>query len=103
MIEQAVQQKKHVDHNIYYFKDYHCHKPFFKKNVKITVGITAADTYYLIQNIVYQQKQILALSREEDAHTVYLVEARIQNGQLTHILQLSEEYQSEIVQFLGVI
>ena len=103
MMEQAVQQKKHVETNIYYFEDYHCQKPFFKQNVKIKVGAAAEDTYYLLKNIVYKQKQILALKRDHENHTVFLVEARIQNGKLTHILQLSEEHQTEIIQYLGAI
>ncbi len=64
--------------------------------MKITMGNPTNDTYYLVKNVVYKGKQILAMKQILDSNTIILVEAKIEDGQLIHISKLSEEFLGDI-------
>lgn len=83
--------------NLYYFMEYKNRKPFFKKPIKITIGNPLNEIYYMIENFVFEGKQILALKQENDPNTIVLVEAKIEEGQLTHVSMLSDEFIGKIV------
>lgn len=78
------------------FTKYKDKRPFFQKLVKIQVETPALVTYYIVKNIVYNEMQILALKKEIDANTIFLVEAKIKDGQLKYISRISNECLSEI-------
>jgi len=81
---------------LYNFMEYKKVKPYFEKPIKITMGNPINDTYYLVKNIVYKGKQILAMKQKQDSNTIILVEAKIVNGQLIHISRLSEEFLGDV-------
>jgi hypothetical protein len=80
----------------YHLMEYKIPKPFLLKPIKITVGNPLNDTYYMVKNIVYRKKQILALKREEDQNTIILVEAKIADGQLKYLSMLSDEVLNKV-------
>jgi hypothetical protein len=78
------------------FTKYKDKRPFFQKLVKIQVETPTLDTYYIVKNIVYNEKQILALKKEIDSNSIFLVEAKIVDGQLKYISMISNECLCEI-------
>jgi hypothetical protein len=100
MMHQPLVSEKVVNSNLYYFRDYKKKKPFFKSPMKISIDAPYSETYYLVNNIVYNDKQILALKKEQDSLTIFLVEAQIEDGQLASISKLSEQYVEEIANLL---
>jgi hypothetical protein len=96
MIRQEFMRDQLTYGKIYDFKEYKQKKPFFQKPIKITVETPTYDTYYMIKNVVYKEKQILALKKEMEPNTIVLVEAKIKDGQLKYISMLPDEYISEI-------
>lgn len=96
MIQQDIMRDQLTCGKIYNFVEYKQKKPFFQKPVKITVETHPNDTYYLIKNVVYKEKQILALKNEMDPNTIILVEAKIKDGKLKYISMLPEEYLGDI-------
>lgn len=71
-------------------------RPFFQNPIKIQVETPTFDTYYMVKNVVYKEKQILVLKKEMDSNTLFLVEAKIIDGQLKNISMLPNEYLGEI-------
>lgn len=87
----------HSNGQIYNFFEYKNTKPYFKYPIKITVSNnTINGTYYLLKNIVYKGRQILALSKEQEPNTIILAEGEIMDGQLQYLLRLSDESINEI-------
>jgi hypothetical protein len=85
---------------IYNFLEYKNKKPFFLDPINIKVGNPINETYLLVKNVVFKEKQILALRRERDTNTVILVEAKIENGELTYISKLRDEYFGDVSKML---
>jgi len=100
MMHQPLVNEKRVSSNLYYFRDYIKKKPFFNSPMKISIDAPYSETYYLINNIVYNDKQILALKKEQESLTIFLVEAKIEAGQLASISRLSEQHVKEIAHLL---
>lgn len=75
-------------------------KPFFKHPIKITLGYPINCSYYIVKNVVYMGKQILAMKQENDTNTIVLVEGKIENGQLTCISMLTEECLGDVSKIL---
>jgi hypothetical protein len=71
-------------------------RPFFVKPIKITMGYPINDTYYIVKNVVYKGKQILAMKQKKDSNTIILVEAKIKDGKLVHISKISEDVLGDI-------
>ncbi|WP_318507742.1 hypothetical protein [Bacillus sp. T3] len=87
----------HNSGQIYNFFEYKNTKPYFKYPIKITVCSNPInDTYYMLKNIVYKGRQILALSKEQEPSTIILAEGEIMDGQLQYLLRLPDESISEI-------
>ncbi|MDR7235712.1 hypothetical protein [Neobacillus drentensis] len=101
MIQQQRNSAKQVYGKLYNFVEYKKHKPYFDKPMKITIGSPLNETYYLIKNLVYRGKQILAMKEKQDSNTIILVEAKIRDGQLIHISKLSAEYLGAVSGMLG--
>lgn len=97
MIHQPLVKEKRLNGNLYYFRDYVKKRPFFKSPMKILIDTPCGDTYYMVNNVVYKDKQILALKKDQDSQTIFLVEANIEQGQLASISKLSDEYLGEVV------
>ncbi|NRD79402.1 hypothetical protein HPT25_18735 [Bacillus sp. BRMEA1] len=87
---------QNIGNKVYNFIEYKKNKPFFLKPMKIMVETPEKDTYYLIKNVVYKGKQILALKKDNDPNTIILVEANIHDGQLKYISMLPDEYVKDI-------
>jgi hypothetical protein len=85
---------------IYHYKHYKRNRPYFTKPVKITVAEPINGTYFMIKNLVYNQKQILVLKTERSSNTIILVEAKIKDGELKYLSRLSDEMVSEISKLL---
>ncbi|MEH7253886.1 hypothetical protein V7111_17320, partial [Neobacillus niacini] len=68
--------------------------------IKITVGNPINDTFHMVKNIVYKEKQIFALKREEDQTNIILVEATIECGQLKCISRLSDDVLTEVIKIV---
>lgn len=81
---------------LYQFIDYKKRQPFFRKPIKILMGSPINETFYMVENIVYEGKQILALKQENNLNTIVLVEAKIEDGQLKQVSRISNEFLSEI-------
>lgn len=96
MIHQPLLNETQMTGNLYSFSEYKKKKPFFKKPLKISVGSSFVETYYMVNNVVFNEKQILALRKERDSQIVFLVEAIIEDGQLTCISKLPEEELGEL-------
>ncbi|MCH6266828.1 hypothetical protein [Neobacillus citreus] len=99
--EQHILSENRENGKVYNFFDYKRRKPFFREPVKITIENPISDTYYMVKNLVYEGKQILALKKEQDPNTIVLVEGKIKDGQLIHISRLSEECVGKISSILG--
>lgn len=82
--------------SIYNFMDYKRKKPFFRQSLKIRIASPIQDTYYMVKNLVYEGKQILALKKEHDPNTIVLVEGKFIDGQLVNISMIPEESLGEI-------
>lgn len=91
MARQKWKTKETIIGNVYDFLEYKQKKPFFQKPMKITVKTPANDTYYMLKNVVYKDKQILALNKETDPDSIILVEAKIKDGQLKYISMLPDD------------
>jgi uncharacterized protein (DUF1919 family) len=76
---------------VFDFVEFQKKKPFFRKPMKITVGHPINQTYIMVKNILYKEKQILFLEQEKDAGTIVLVEAKLKDGKLHSISKLSQE------------
>jgi hypothetical protein len=85
---------------IYNFLEYKNKKPFFMDPINIKLGNPINETYLLVKNVVFKEKQILALQRERDTNTVILVEAKIENGKLTYISKLQDEFVGDVSKML---
>lgn len=85
---------------VYHFSEFKRQRPFFNHPIKITMDSPQEDTYYLIKNVVYKEKQILALHKGQDTQQIYLVEAIIEEGQLKQILKIPEENVGDIASFI---
>jgi hypothetical protein len=96
MIQQQLRTNKQTVGKLYNFLEYKNKKPYFIKPIKITVGNLSNDTYYMIRNVVYEEKQILALINEQDPKTIVLVEAIIEEGQLKCISKLPNEFLGDV-------
>lgn len=92
MIRQPLLLKdKNSTVQIYDFLEFQKKKPFFHVPMKITVGHPINQTYIMVKNVVYKEKQILILKQEQDDGTIVLVEAKLKNGQLQCVSKISEE------------
>jgi hypothetical protein len=100
MIHQPLIKEKRLDSNLYHFRDYRNKRPFFKSPMKILIDAPYGDIFYMVNNVVYKDKQILALKKEQESLTIFLVEAKIEDGQLASIIKLSDEYLEEVVTLL---
>lgn len=100
MIRNQLMKEEQLDGKLYNFMEFKKKKPFYKKPIKITIGSPINDTYYMLENVVYKGKQILALKREQDSATIVLVEAKIENGQLIQLLMLPDEFLGDIGRML---
>lgn len=96
MIQQQGITDNRMYGKLYNFIEYKNGKPYFEKPIKITIGNPINDTYYLVKNVVYKEKQILAMKQKQDSNTIILVEAKIEDGQLIHISKLSEEFLGDV-------
>ncbi|MED3623999.1 hypothetical protein [Neobacillus thermocopriae] len=101
MINQPFNQEKNQKSAIiYHYKHYKRNRPYFTKPVKITVDEPINGTYFMIKNLVYNQKQILVLKNERSSNTIILVEAKFIDGKLKYLSRLSDELVSEISKLL---
>lgn len=90
-------RNNHEHGQIYNYFDYKRNKPYFKYPIKITVGSNHVNgTYYMLKNIVYKGKQILALRKEQEPNTIFLAEGEIKDGQLQYLMKLPDDSLSEI-------
>ncbi|NMD69087.1 hypothetical protein HHO41_02215 [Bacillus sp. DNRA2] len=88
---------KHKLGQLFDFSEFKKNKPFFTKPMSITVGQDSQiETYFLLKNIVYKGKQILALRNEQEPCTILLAEGKIDNGKLQCLIKLPEDSLSEI-------
>lgn len=100
MFLQQVKTEERVNHKILDFLEFRKKKPFFMKPVKVTIGSPINSSYYIVKNVVYMGKQILAMKEELDTTSIVLVEGTIENGQLTCISMLSEECLGDVSRLL---
>ncbi|MEH7307827.1 hypothetical protein [Neobacillus drentensis] len=100
MFQQQVENEKRVNHKILDFLEYRKKKPFFMKPVRVTIGYPINCSYYIVKNIVYMGKQILAMKEELNTNSIVLVEGQIENGQLTCVSMLSEECLGDVSRML---
>jgi hypothetical protein len=91
MFLQQIKTDEHVNNKILDLMEFKKRKPLFKHPIKITLGYPINCSYYIVKNIVYMGKQILAMKQEQDTDTIVLVEGKIENGQLTCISMLTDE------------
>ena len=104
MIRQQFSTDEHMNGKLYNFIEFKKKKPFFLKPIIITVGNPINETFYMLENVVYKDKQILALKQEQDSNTIVLVEANIEDGQLIHISMLPNESLGDISRMIkGII
>lgn len=96
MNQQQYIKDKPKQGKLYHLLDYKRKRPFFTQPMRITIDDPIIRTYYLVKNIVYKDKQILALKGEEDPDTIILVEAIIEEGQLKYISMLPEQILKDI-------
>lgn len=95
MTQQQVMDKRTYG-QLYNFMEFKKLRPFFVKPIKITMGYPINDTYYIVKNVVYKGKQILAMKQKKDSNTIILVEAKIKDGKLVHISKISEDVLGDI-------
>lgn len=98
MLQHRINNDK--DGKVYDFMEYKNNRPFFQQPFKIKIEHPTTETYYVVKNLVYNKKQILALRKEQDPNTIVLVEAGIENGQLMHLLMIPDEYIGDIGKML---
>ncbi|AGK55375.1 hypothetical protein B1NLA3E_18155 [Bacillus sp. 1NLA3E] len=91
---------KHPTGQIYDFMEFKKRKPFFHEQMNIKIGYPINETYILVENLVYKEKQILILKQDLDAKTIILVEAKLNGGQLQYISKLSEESIQDVSRML---
>ncbi len=96
MNQQQYIKDKPKQGKLYHLLDYKRQRPFFTQPMRITIDDPKSRTYYLVKNIVYKDKQILALKGEEDPDTIILVEAIIEEGQLKYISMLPKQILKDI-------
>ncbi len=70
------------------------------KPIKITIDVPIRDTFFMVKNVVYKEKQILALKKEQDPNTIVLVEATIENGKLSYVSRIPDEYIYDITRMI---
>lgn len=99
MIHQQV-VTTHKTGKLYNFSDYKTKKPIFMNPMKISIAHPIYETFYMVKNVVYREKQILALKKEQDPHTIVLVEGKIENGKLTYVSMIPDEYMGEIARII---
>jgi hypothetical protein len=80
--------------------EYKRRKPFFKNPIKITTEDTMNESFYMVKNVVFKGKQILALKKEQDSNTFILVEGKIEDGKLTCISMIPDEFLGDIGRML---
>lgn len=100
MVREQLLIDKQKGGTVFNFLDYKSRKPFFMEPMRITVENLHNSTYLMVKNVVYKEKQILALKNELDPNNIVLVEGKIKNGQLINISKLPEEYLGEISRIL---
>ena len=81
---------------LYHFMEYKKKTPFFKTPIKIMIDDPIFEPYYMVKNVVYEEKQILILKKEKDPNTIVLVEAIIEDGKLTFISRLSDQVVKDV-------
>jgi hypothetical protein len=100
MFLQQVRKKDQSNHKILDFLEFKSKKPFFIKPIKVTLGYPINSSFYVVKNVVYMGKQILAMKEELETNTIVLVEGKIENGQLTCVSMLSEECLGDVSRLL---
>lgn len=96
MIRQKANLQSGNNCKIFDFIEFRRNKPFFLKPIKITVGNPINTSYSMVKNLVYKGKQILALKQEQQPDKIFLVEAKIENGQLIHISMVPDHIIGDI-------
>ena len=91
MVYQQVVPKRKMG-IIYNYIDYKKRAPFFREPKRITLATSPNESYLLVKNIVYKEKQILALKNEQLPDVIFLVEAIIDNGKLISVSKLPDDY-----------
>lgn len=82
---------------VFDFMRYKKRKPFFKRSSIISIGSPIDHTYVMLKNVVYRDKQILALKSEDDPNTILFVEAVIECGQLKEISKIPEAFMADLI------
>jgi hypothetical protein len=100
MSRQQILSSERMNGKLYEFMEYKKWKPFFRQPIKITIGNKINDSYYMVKNVVYKEKQILALKKEQDPNTIILVEGTIEDGKLLYISMISDEFMGDIGRML---
>jgi hypothetical protein len=100
MFLQQIKTDERANSKILNLMEFKKKKPFFKHPIKITLGYPINRSYYIVKNVVYMGKQILAMKQEHDTNTIVLVEGKIENGQLTCISMLTEECLGDVSKIL---
>ncbi|MEH7505253.1 hypothetical protein V7152_25180 [Neobacillus drentensis] len=100
MFLQQIKTDERVNSKILDFLEFKKKKPFFMKPIKVTIGYPINCSYYIVKNVVYMGKQILAMKEENNNGTIVLVEGKIENGQLTCVSMLSEECMGDVSRML---
>ncbi|WML56306.1 hypothetical protein [Neobacillus sp. PS2-9] len=100
MFLQQIKTDERANSKILNLMEFKKKKPFFKHPIKITLGYPINCSYYIVKNVVYMGKQILAMKQENDINTIVLVEGKIENGQLTCISMLTEECLGDVSKIL---
>ncbi|WML39384.1 hypothetical protein RCG19_19725 [Neobacillus sp. OS1-2] len=81
---------------LYHFMEYKKKTPFFKAPIRIMIDNPIMEDYYMVKNVVFDEKQILILKKEKDPNTIVLVEAIIEDGKLTYISRLSDQVVKDV-------
>jgi nucleoside diphosphate kinase len=102
MMPQHPLRDQSINCKIYNFMEMKKRKPFYKNPIKLTVGSPINKTFIMLKNVVFMERQILALKQELDSNTIILVEATIKSGQLVHISRLPEEFWGEVSSILEI-
>jgi len=100
MIRQQIGKEKQSIGKLYDFIEFQKRKPFFHESLNITVGPPINETYIMVKNVVYKEKQILILRKRQDSRTIILVEAVLKDGQLQYISKLSDDFIQDISRML---
>lgn len=99
-LQKTTKKDKEIYGKLYSFIELKKRQPFFKKAMKIMLGSPINETYHMVENLVYEGKQILALKQENNLNTIVFVEAKIEQGQLKSVSMISEEFLGEIQRVL---